>query len=431
MKIFAILLDVICSANEIYWLYKWVNIFFDKKSFFQKNTVIKAEWLLILLYMILVFGLNNIALTSPWTMIIVFIINFAAIMIFWKCDFVESFAASGGYFLSIFMLGNIEISLTGILGGEKLIYATTQERGLIRIVYLIMGGSLWFIINKGMTTYVKKKKGRIQGWGYIAGVSAFGLMGSAFLGTMLLNNFDKYINAAWYFFLVVFLFVIFSAYFIVNLKDERLKMTILTAQNEMLERNYKQANEFYTANAKLYHDMHHHFDVVYHMLQEGKQEKAKEYLKGICSDDKKSEIIFQSGINVLDAVLYDMNLRAQKKGILFTVETEILPCDLGIEDRDICSLFANLLENAIEASINKVEIRINKINHTIYATISNDYVIEPIKKGKNFVTQKKDKSLHGWGTKIVDQIIEKYEGSIEYEIKDGNFNVYIMLNEAD
>jgi len=431
MKFITTLLDIICTTNEIYWLYQWVNILLDRKKPIPLKYNINPEWVFMLLHIVVVFMLNNITFTTAWTYIVVFIFNIAAIKLCWKCDIAESVAVSGFYFLAMFVICNIEISLIGIAGGEELIYASTQERGLIRAIYLIIGGFLWFIIHKMMTTFVRKKKMLIMGKEYLVGLTVVVIAGSAFMTIRMLENFEVYFNVACYAFLIQLLIIIFGMYIVINFKDREMHLEVLKAQNEMLERNYRQANEFYTENAKLYHDMHHHFDAVYHMLQQGEHEQAKKYLSKMCSSNNRTQITFWSGINVLDAVLCDMNLRAKKKGIIFTVETVVLPCDLRIDSRDICSLFANLLENAIEASAKEVELKINKINHTLYVAISNDYIIEPIKDGKNFVTQKKDKNMHGWGTQIINQIIEKYEGNIEYETKEGYFNVYAMLNEAD
>lgn len=214
-------------------------------------------------------------------------------------------------------------------------------------------------------------------------------------------------------------------------REFQLRMSFLASRNRMLEENYMRVNEFYTANAKLYHDMNHHFNVLYHLLQEGETVQAKEYIHNLQIADKGAERKIHSGINVLDAILCEMDLKAEHKGISFVVETPLLPCNLGIENGDICSLFANLLENAIEASSKEVTLQIKKVNQVLFITIKNDYTVSVVKRGGKFLTRKRNKSLHGWGTRIVEQIVQKYEGSIEYEMGNGVFTVYVMMNEKE
>ena len=65
MRILAILLDVICTFQEGFWLFTIVDILFkrrERKIDFNRRTLIGIN---ILCYMILVLGLNQIQLVSP------------------------------------------------------------------------------------------------------------------------------------------------------------------------------------------------------------------------------------------------------------------------------------------------------------------------------------------------------------------------------
>ena len=52
-------------------------------------------------------------------------------------------------------------------------------------------------------------------------------------------------------------------------------------RNELLEENYKTINEIYTGNAKLYHDLNNHLNVLYQLLDEEKTLEAKNYITEI------------------------------------------------------------------------------------------------------------------------------------------------------
>lgn len=431
MSIVATIVDVICSFNEVFWLYQWVDLILHRRdiSFWRDGKTRGNECIFYAIYLVTVFCMNRIALTSPYTMVLTLIQNFAIIFLFWRSDFFQNVAIVGTYFFSLFLYGNIAISISGMIGGENLIRVTTMEKGLPRVIYLLLGGALWFCTNNGLLSYFKKKNVSIKGTRYVALISVVGVIGSAFLGTMMVSSFNIHVNTTWYAFLAIILVLAFGCYFVIKQKEEQLQVTMLTTQAEMLEKNYMQVNEFYMANAKLYHDMNHHFDAIYHMLKNGEQEEALHYVESIRGTKNKTKIEVHTGINVLDAILCEMDKKARKKEVTFDVETPLLPTNIGIENRDICSLFGNLLENAIEAASERVELKIKKVNQTLFITVKNDYSVAPRRENGRLMTSKKQKNLHGWGTQIIEQVVEKYDGSIEYETNGEFFIAYVMLCE--
>lgn len=431
MRIIATFLDVVCTFNEAYWLFQWVDILLCKRiiGWERRDDKKYCEWIIEICFVVTVFAMNHIILTSPYTMSVIMLFNLFVVICLWKCDMVQSIAIVGGYFFCMFLKGNIEISITGMLGQDALIQKTTAEKGIIRVVYLVISGGIWFLLNMKGTRYFKKKNIKIHETRYLAGISIVGFIGCAFIGAIMLQSFNIHINLMWYIFLLLLLMAIVVFYYLLKQKDEKLRTTVLQAKNEMLEKNYMRVNEFYVSNAKLYHDMNHHFDAIYHMLQLGQGEQAKKYIESLRNQKEYNKGEIQTGINVLDAILNEMDIKAKKKGVILKVESTLLPCDVGINNSDICSLFANLLENAVEAAAKEVRVQIKLINRTIFVVIKNDYSVEPIKKDGTFLTHKKDKNLHGWGTQIVDQIVRKYEGDIQYETEDGYFIVYLMINE--
>ncbi len=431
MSIIATVVDMICSFNEVFWLYQWVNLILNRREipFLKEENVRKIEYVYYVINALTVIGLNQIALTSPYTMVVAMMQNLIMIFLFWRSDIVQNVAIVGTYFFSMFLLGNVVISISGMIGGENLIRVTTMEKGFPRVIYLLFGGVLWFGTNKGLLSYFKKKNMPLKGTRYVALISIVGVIGSAFLGTMMVSSFNIHVNTTWYAFLAIILVLAFGCYFVIKQKEEQLQVTMLTTQAEMLEKNYMQVNEFYMANAKLYHDMNHHFDAIYHMLENGEQEEALHYVESIRGVKNKTKIEVHTGINVLDAILCEMDKKARKKEVTFEVQSSLLPSNVGIENRDICSLFANLLENAIEAASEHVELKIKKVNQTLFITVRNDYTITPMREQGRFITSKKNKKMHGWGTQIIEQVVQKYDGTVEYETDESSFVVYVMLCE--
>lgn len=119
--------------------------------------------------------------------------------------------------------------------------------------------------------------------------------------------------------------------------------------------------------------------------------------------------------------------RAERKGIVLELKIQPLPGDTAIEKKDLCALFANLLDNAVEAARGRIMLSVRKVHGMLVIVAENDYTGEPVMEENRFVTSKEDRERHGWGTRIVEEIVKKYDGSIGYEVGE-LFRVELMLN---
>ena len=105
MSTFVTLLDLLCSLNEVYWLYRWVDMLFSKRVYLFQSKLLKKGLYpgLFLSYLSVVFILNRVALTSPYTIPILAIINIVFVLAFWESDIAQAVAVIGVYFLVIFV----------------------------------------------------------------------------------------------------------------------------------------------------------------------------------------------------------------------------------------------------------------------------------------------------------------------------------------
>ena len=109
---------------------------------------------------------------------------------------------------------------------------------------------------------------------------------------------------------------------------------------------------------------------------------------------------------MLDMILNEKLKEAKDKKIDMQISTEVFTT-LPFTDREIISLFGNLLDNAIEAceKINDkkrwIKIKIKKKNLLLYIEIANALEEMPKQIQKEFVSNKKDNGLHGYGMKNI------------------------------
>ena len=113
------------------------------------------------------------------------------------------------------------------------------------------------------------------------------------------------------------------------------------------------------------------------------------------------------------------------------ISTEVFTA-LPFSDREITSLFGNLLDNALEAceQIKEgerwIHIKMKKKNQLLYIEIVNAAKNTGIQTDENFVS-KKDGVLHGYGMKNIRDIVEQYNGMFQCKSQEDRFEVVITI----
>ena len=221
------------------------------------------------------------------------------------------------------------------------------------------------------------------------------------------------------------------------LKNRRIKdeNSMLVLKEEMERQKYEELNTAVNRNRELVHDTKNHYLVISEYVRNKEYEKLNKYLEDIKNDFVRTAPGIYTGNQILDLILSQKRIAAEKKGIPF--EMQVMPLsELPFEEREICALFGNLLDNAIEACDRMddgkvIKIKIEQKNQMLLFEIKNSVNEEPKKKRGSFPTWKKDRSLHGYGLKSVERIVESHEGIISYEMQDKLFTVRVTFFELE
>ena len=103
----------------------------------------------------------------------------------------------------------------------------------------------------------------------------------------------------------------------------------------------------------------------------------------------------------------------------------------NIDIIDLCTIIANLLDNAIEAytECNDYDIIINLdyINNSYRIEIANTIKESVLSGNKTLKTSKSDTKNHGIGIKSVKSRAEKYNGKTEFTEENGQFVARVWL----
>ena len=141
----------------------------------------------------------------------------------------------------------------------------------------------------------------------------------------------------------------------------------------------------------------------------------------------------ETGNETLDIVLSEYRIYCNSHGILFTAFADGAALRY-MNVSDICSLFGNIMENAVEACerVTDTERRVISLNvRSVAGQVSvcaENYFEGEVKFADGLpVTGKEDTFRHGYGVKSIRMIAEKYGGSMQCSARDGLFRVSVLF----
>ena len=116
----------------------------------------------------------------------------------------------------------------------------------------------------------------------------------------------------------------------------------------------------------------------------------------------------------------------------------VVPPVLPIAEEDVCAIIGNILDNAIEEcrKLSKagredvsIDLDIHPYNSYLLLICNNPTDLKTINFSHGgILTSKKDNRFHGYGTRIVSKLAEKYNGCAEFSVNDGIFSAQVMLD---
>ena len=405
-------ITLLCSFQEAFWLVWWMEQkhalrVSGRDGWAKRLLTERTGWLfLTFVYGILWYGMREVLSCVP--ALLFFTISFCLL---WECEGMESLLYTAGYLFGLEMT----LWFTGRL----------PQHGILT------GQAVWLgvnLIGVWLQRSRRAKEHREQ-WNTLLGT-----MGAAFFLTMFLSDFLwDMLQGEWvkeYFYLACLTTVLFAAYFYAQRARMREELEALDLQNGFLEQGYRKAYDFYAENAKLYHDMHHHLRAVEQMILRGEDTEALAYIADVQEPVRAATVPVLTGMELVDTVLYEAGERAREKQIALEVQASLFSGIDRIRKKDLCALFANLTENALEAAKSRIRLTTRTVPGMLLLEIENDYREKPELSEGHFRTRKEDGAKHGWGLRIVEQIVRRYEGQIDYETVEetGDFRIRVWLN---
>ena len=243
--------------------------------------------------------------------------------------------------------------------------------------------------------------------------------------------------------------VIYAAMLVILGLAAPVLLVIFSAERSMLEKNRSQ--EAYLAAELGYigqykkkqvetnrfrHDIKNNLALTQMMLDEGHVEEAREHLKDMLGKVSSLSPKYVTGDEMLDIIISMKADKMDELNIRFTLDG-VADGGLQIKPMDMCSIFANALDNAIEAARSCKEpfisFAIKRTDKFFVIKITNS-AEKKIDIGKllstSGYTSKSDKDHHGFGLMNVRRAVEDYNGILKAESDEKSFTLSILMPRA-
>lgn len=183
------------------------------------------------------------------------------------------------------------------------------------------------------------------------------------------------------------------------------------------------------------HDIKNQFLMMDMMLREKRYGEMEEYFKNMKEDFVAFPHFTDCGNASINSIMNMESLKAASKKVQIISKINV-PAELPVSVNDLCRIFVNLLDNAIEASEKTVgegkrivDLNVHVQNDYLYISVTNP-IADSVDRAAalNLNTTKSDYKNHGYGHRIVKKIVDKYNGYINYSIEGDEFIAEAMLD---
>ena len=201
-------------------------------------------------------------------------------------------------------------------------------------------------------------------------------------------------------------------------------------------RQYMHAQE---ETRRFRHDIRNNLLCMNEMLATGDNEKLGQYIKDMVEITDSLSFKYVTGDMLLDSILNSKAQYMEQEQIQFELDG-VLAGGLTWKPMDICAVFANAIDNAVEAcqklpaEQRYISMQIKSSPQFWLIAIENS-VAKAVDTKKLFqknggYTSKSDSSRHGIGTYSMKQTVESYGAVLKADCTDSVFTLEIMIDKT-
>ena len=216
------------------------------------------------------------------------------------------------------------------------------------------------------------------------------------------------------------------------------KRNMIETENAVMKQQYagqsaiiEEITRRHGALSQMRHDLSSSLGTVNELIKAGKYDEASKYIEkqtGRLTTEVRNVDTNNEYVNSL--IGYEIS-RAKEAGVEVSVRS-VKEIDFP-DDLDLCNLIGNMFDNAIRAAAEcgeegTVRLDVLRDKEAYRISMLNSVKSPVMASNPDLETTKDDKTAHGFGTKIIKEIAEKYYGSTDfYDTPDGKFCCSVLV----
>lgn len=412
----------------------------------DKRTGKKANLAYILFVAILFLELSFVNFIVPFEgigIIISILIIYIYSLINLKGTFMQKMFWSIFVMLIIMGITIVVLSIEGYIIGKGYLNLVIQK-DLYRFVGVVIIQIVLFYLTRFMIKRTKKDSTyslKWNEWFVLLIIPVISIFTMSFVSLIIINIEEQLSPMQHIFSILSILGILMTNSLVyvlyVNMQKDhakQLEYSILQQAFKSQEKSVEETKILYQSVRSIRHDLKQHFQVALTMLHSGKINEAVDYMekyndtvldgisnKVFCDNDVVNYII-----NSKSKICSDRHIK-----IYIYIANEIPE----FSDLDLCVLLGNALDNAIEGvsgeGNNEIYLELRNVDNFFMISVKNTIINSVLEDNPNLISTKNEKEVHGLGVLSMKEVVQKYNGSIEFYESDNKFCCDMLLDIPD
>lgn len=412
----------------------------------DKRTGKKANLAYILFVAVLFLELSFVNFMVPFEgigIIISILIIYIYSLLNLKGTFMQKMFWSIFVMLLIMGITTVVLSIEGCIIGKGYLNLVIQK-DLYRFVGVVVIQIVLFYLTRFMIKRTKKDSTyslKWNEWFVLLIIPVISIFTMSFVSLIIINIEDQLSPMQHIFSILSILGILMTNSLVyvlyVNMQKDhakQLEYSILQQAFKSQEKSVEETKILYQSVRSIRHDLKQHFQVALTMLHSGKINEAVDYMekyndtvldgisnKVFCDNDVVNYII-----NSKSKICSDRHIK-----IYIYIANEIPE----FSDLDLCVLLGNALDNAIEGvsgeGSNEIYLELRNVDNFFMISVKNTIINSVLEDNPNLISTKNEKEVHGLGILSMKEVVQKYNGSIEFYESDNKFCCDMLLDIPD
>lgn len=412
----------------------------------DKRTGKKANLAYILFVVILFLELSFVNFIVPFEgigIIISILIIYIYSLINLKGTFMQKMFWSIFVMLLIMGITIVVLSIEGCIIGKGYLNLVIQK-DLYRFVGVVIIQIVLFYLTRFMIKRTKKDSTyslKWNEWFVLLIIPVISIFTMSFVSLIIINIEDQLSPMQHIFSILSILGILMTNSLVyvlyVNMQKDhakQLEYSILQQAFKSQEKSVEETKILYQSVRSIRHDLKQHFQVALTMLHSGKINEAVDYM------EKYNDTVLDGISNKVfcdnDVVNYIINSKSKicsdKHIKIYIYIANEIP---EFSDLDLCVLLGNALDNAIEGvsgeGNNEIYLELRNVDNFFMISVKNTIINSVLEDNPNLISTKNEKEVHGLGILSMKEVVQKYNGSIEFYESDNKFCCDMLLDIPD